>query len=66
MDFVAERSRGRVSFVGFEREEIGWVQEQLKEAVEMEAYLGFKKIRSKTRTHFLEICFNSKGQREVH
>ena len=60
---LVERSRGRVSVVGFEREEIELVQEQLKKAVEMKAYMGFiRKFRGKTRTHILKICFNSQGR----
>ena len=37
--------------------------EQLKKAVELEASRGFiRKIRGKTKTHWMEICFNNRGR----
>ena len=37
--------------------------EHLKKAVELEASRGFiQKIRGKTMTHLMEICFNSRGR----
>ena len=37
--------------------------EHLKKAVELEAFRGFiRKIRGKTRTHLMELCFNSRGR----
>ena len=60
---LVEKSRGRISSVGFEREEVAWIQEQLKKVVDLKAHLGFKgKYRGKTKTHLLEICFNEKGR----
>ena len=39
------------------------LSEHLKKAVELEASKGFiRKIRGKTRTHLMEICFNSRGR----
>ena len=38
-----------------------WLTEHLKKAVELEASRGFiRKIRGKTRTHLMEICFNNR------
>ena len=60
---IAERSRYYISVMGFEREETVWIQEQMKKAVELKAFMGFiRKFRGKTRTHLLEICFNKKGR----
>ncbi|KAL6348600.1 hypothetical protein AAG906_016120 [Vitis piasezkii] len=54
---VTERSQGFVVSVGFEKEELDWLTEHLKKAVELEASRGFiRKIRGKTRTHLMEIC----------
>ena len=40
-----------------------WLSEHLKKVVELEASRGFiRKIRGKTRTHLMEICFNSRGR----
>ena len=37
--------------------------EQLKKVVDLEASRGFiRKMRGKTRTHLMEICFNSRGR----
>ncbi|KAJ9674189.1 hypothetical protein PVL29_023629 [Vitis rotundifolia] len=59
---ITERSRGFVASVGFGKEELDWLMEHLKKAVELEASRGFiRKIRGKTRTHLMEICFNSRG-----
>ena len=39
------------------------MSEHLKKAVELEASRGFiRKIRGKTKTHLMEICFNSRGR----
>ena len=44
-------------------EESGWLLEQLKKVVDLEASRGFiRKMRGKTRTHLMEICFNGKGR----
>ena len=60
---LAEKSRGRISLVGFEKEKLAWIQERLKKVVDLKAHLGFnKKYRGKTKTHLLEICFNEKGR----
>ena len=46
---IAEKSRGLISLVGLEREEIVWIQEQLQKVVELKDFLGFiKKYREKT------------------
>ncbi|RVW96808.1 Transposon TX1 uncharacterized 149 kDa protein [Vitis vinifera] len=60
---ITERSRGFVVSLGFGEEELDWLLEHLKKAVELEAFGGFtRKIRGKTRTHLMEICFNSRGR----
>ena len=60
---VIERSQGYVFSMGFGKEKLVWLSEQLKKAMEMEVSLGFiRKFRGKTRTHLLEICFNNKGR----
>ena len=59
---VTERSRGFVVSVGFGKEELDWLMEHLKKAMELEASKGFiQKIRGKPRTHLMEICFNNRG-----
>ena len=60
---VTERSRGFVVSVGFGKEELDWLMEHLKKAMELEASKGFiRKIRGKTKTHLMEICFNNRGR----
>ena len=59
---LAEKSRGRISSGGFERETFAWIQERLK-VVDLKTHLGFnRKYRGKTKIHLLEICFNEKGR----
>ena len=39
------------------------MSEHLKKVVELEASKGFiRKIRGNSRTHLMEICFNSRGR----
>ncbi|RVW45069.1 hypothetical protein CK203_067451 [Vitis vinifera] len=60
---VTERSRGFVVSIGFDMEELDWLMEHLKKAVEVEASRGFvRKIRGKTKTLLMEICFNNRGR----
>ena len=60
---ITERSRGFVVSLGFGEEESGWLLEHLKKDVDLEASRGFiRKMRGKTRTHLMEICFNSRGR----
>ena len=60
---VTERSRGFVISIGFGKEELDWLMEHLKKAVELKDSRGFiRNIRGKTRTHLMEICFNSRGR----
>ena len=60
---TTKRSRGFVVSIGFGKEEVEWLTEHLKKAVELEASRGFmRKIRGKTRTHLMEICFNNRGR----
>ena len=60
---ITERSRGFVVSLGFGEEETGWLVKQLEKAVDLEASRGFiRKMRGKTRTHLMEICFNSRGR----
>ncbi|RVW76917.1 hypothetical protein CK203_051555 [Vitis vinifera] len=59
---ITERSRGFEVSLDFGEEETGWLVEQLEKAVELEDSRGFiRKMRGKTRTHLMEICFNSSG-----
>ncbi|RVW83303.1 Transposon TX1 uncharacterized 149 kDa protein [Vitis vinifera] len=59
---ITERSRGFVVSLDFGEEETGWLVEQLEKAVELEDSRGYiRKMRGKTRTHMMEICFNSRG-----
>ncbi|KAL6315991.1 hypothetical protein AAG906_014916 [Vitis piasezkii] len=63
---ITERSRGFVVSVGFGKEELEWLSEHLKKVVELEAFKGFiQKIRGKTRTHLMEICYNNRGLKET-
>lgn len=49
--------------VWLEKEEVGWMLEQLKAAMELKPKLHFiRKLRCKTRTRTQEIGFNSKGR----
>ena len=60
---IIERSRGFVVSIGFDMEELDWLIEHLKKAVEVEASRGFvRKIRGKTKTLLMEICFNNRGR----
>ncbi|RVW38709.1 hypothetical protein CK203_077488 [Vitis vinifera] len=60
---VTERSRGFVVSIGFDMEELDWLMVHLKKAVEVEASRGFvRKIRGKTKTLLMEICFNNRGR----
>ena len=60
---ITKRSRGFVVSIGFHKEELEWLSEHLKKVVELEASRGFiQKIRDKTMTHLMEICFNSRGR----
>ncbi|RVX08240.1 hypothetical protein CK203_017634 [Vitis vinifera] len=60
---VTERSRGFVVSVGFGKEELDWLMEHLKKAVELEASRGFiRKIKGKAKIHLMEICFNNRGR----
>ncbi|RVW87764.1 hypothetical protein CK203_043982 [Vitis vinifera] len=60
---VTERSRGFVVSVGFGREEVVWLTEHLKKAVELENTRGFtRKFRGENKIHLMEICFNNRGR----
>ncbi|RVX05089.1 hypothetical protein CK203_020180 [Vitis vinifera] len=60
---VTERSRGLVVSVGFGREEVDWLTEHLKKAVELENTRGFtRKFRGVNKIHLMEICFNNRGR----
>ncbi|RVW65137.1 hypothetical protein CK203_035787 [Vitis vinifera] len=51
-----------VEKIGFGKE-LDWLTKHLKKVVELEASRGFiRKIRSKTKTHLMEICFNNRGR----
>ena len=38
---LTEHSRGSVSTLGFEKEEVGWLIEYLTKAIELKSYMGF-------------------------
>ena len=60
---VTERSRGFVVSVGFGMEELDWLTKHLKKVVELRASRGIiRKIRGKTKTLLMEICFNNRGR----
>ncbi|RVW96956.1 hypothetical protein CK203_032312 [Vitis vinifera] len=60
---VTERSHGFVVSVGFGREEVDWLTEHLKKAVELENTRGFtRKFRGENKIHLMEICFNNRGR----
>ena len=60
---ITERSRGFVVSVGFGREEVDWLTEHLKKAVELENTRGFtRKFRGENKIHLMEICFNNRGR----
>ncbi|RVW77181.1 hypothetical protein CK203_043307 [Vitis vinifera] len=60
---VTERSRGFDVSVGFGREEVVWLTEHLKKAVELENTRGFtRKFRGENKIHLMEICFNNRGR----
>ena len=49
--------------MAFEEEEVTWIMEQLKKAMKLAGSLGFiQKFRGKSRTHLLEVYFNSRGR----
>ena len=44
-------------------EELDWLTKHLKKVVELEASRGIiRKIRGKTKTLLMEICFNNRGR----
>ncbi|RVX01639.1 hypothetical protein CK203_024367 [Vitis vinifera] len=60
---VTKRSRGFVVSVGFGKEELDWLTEHLKKAVELEDTRGFtRKFRGENKIHLMEICFNNRGR----
>ncbi|KAL6327515.1 hypothetical protein AAG906_021600 [Vitis piasezkii] len=60
---VTMMSQGFVVSQGFGEEELDWLLEHLKKTVELEASRGFiRKMRGKTKTHLMRICFNSRGR----
>ena len=38
---LTKHSRGSVSTLGFEKEEVGWLIEYLTKAIELKSYMGF-------------------------
>ena len=60
---LTEHSKGSVFVLGFEKEEVSWLVEQLTKVIEMKIFMGFnRKFRGKTRVHLLEVCFNVHGR----
>ena len=53
---VTKKVPGHAFSVAFEEEEIVWILEQLKKAVELSESWG------RSRTHLVEICFNNRGR----
>ncbi|RVW44201.1 hypothetical protein CK203_089450 [Vitis vinifera] len=50
-------------WLGFEKEEVGWLIEHLMKAMEMKNAHGFQtEIKRKTRVHLMEVCFNNHGR----
>ncbi|RVW50844.1 hypothetical protein CK203_101823 [Vitis vinifera] len=57
----------RKTFLGFEKEEVSWLIEQLTKAIEMKIFMGFnKKFRGKNRVHLLEVGFNRAWQEALY
>ena len=60
---ITEHSKGSVFVLGFEKEEVSWLIEQLTKAIEMKIFIGFnRKFRGKNRVHLLEVGFNVHGR----
>ena len=60
---ITEHSKGSVFVLGFEKEEVSWLIEQLTKAIEMKIFMGFnRKFRGKNRVHLLEVGFNVHGK----
>ena len=60
---ITEHSKGSIFVLGFEKEEVSWLIEQLTKAIEMKIFMGFnRKFRGKTRVHLLEVSFNVHGR----
>ena len=60
---ITEHSKGSVFVLGFEKEEVSWLIEQLTKAIEMKIIMGFnRKFRGKNRVHLLEVGFNVHGK----
>ena len=58
-----KRVLGKAFPMAFEEEEVTWIMEQLKKAMKLAGSLGFiQKFRGKSRTHLLEVYFNSRGR----
>ncbi|RVW24903.1 hypothetical protein CK203_079545 [Vitis vinifera] len=63
MVLITEHSKGSIFVLGFEKEEVSWLIEQLTKAIEMKIFMGFnRKFRGKTRVHLLEVSFNVHGR----
>ena len=60
---ITGHSKGSVFVLGFEKEEVSWLIEQLTKAIEMKIFIGFnRKFRGKNRVHLLEVGFNVHGR----
>ncbi|RVX11948.1 hypothetical protein CK203_009559 [Vitis vinifera] len=60
---ITEHSKGSVFVLGFEKEEVSWLIEQLSKAIEMKIFMGFnRKFRGKNSVHLLEVGFNEHGR----
>ncbi|RVW45742.1 hypothetical protein CK203_094976 [Vitis vinifera] len=56
-------SRGFVVSVGFGKEELDWLTEHLKKAVELEDTRIFtRKFKGENKIHLMEICFSNRGR----
>ena len=57
---ITEQSRGSAFVLGFEKDEVGWLIEQLTKAIIMKSYMGLnRKYRGKFSVHLMEVCFNN-------
>ena len=56
---IIKQTQGASFTLGFEKEEIDWILDYLKKAIEMDRFLGFShKFKVNTRVHLLEVKMN--------
>ena len=60
---ITEHSKGFAFVLGFEKEEVSWLIEQMTKAIELKVFMGFnRKFRGKNSVHLLEVGFNEHGR----